>query len=228
MLRFGILLLGFAAAALADSAKIAKDLGRSDTTVRVIVQYQTAPTQADLDQVTAQGGHVRQELSGVKAIALEISAARLEKLAASKGVVYISPDRPLKSSLDYTVPAAGADLALRYGYDAAGVTVAVIDSGIADHPDLAARVLYRESFVDPPAKDKYGHGTHVAGIVAGNGAQSGGAFRGIAPRASLVDLQALDSDGVGSDSSVVRAIERAVELKDTYGIRVVNLSLGRP
>src|SRR5262249_11389602 len=139
-----------------------------------------------------------------------------------------------RRSMDYAGPAAGANVALSYGYAGAGVTVAVIDSGIADHPDLAdpatgrSRVVYRESFVQGPDHDGDGHGTHVAGIVAGNGKLSSGALRGIAARAALVDLQALDQYGVGSDSSVIRALQRAIELKDVYGIRVVNLSLGRP
>jgi serine protease AprX len=144
--------------------------------------------------------------------------------------------RPFGSA-DNFGPATGGDLALRYGYEGRGVTVAVIDSGIADHADLRdaatglLRVLYHESFVPRDSgngkNDRYGHGTHVAGIVAGNGA-SAPALRGMAPQAWLIDLQELDDNGVGSDSSVIAALERAIELKDRYGIRVVNLSLGRP
>jgi serine protease AprX len=91
------------------------------------------------------------------------------------------------------------------GYTGAGVTVAVIDSGINDsHPDLhnangTSRVLYHQDFTGTPTTnlsggqyDLYGHGTHVAGIIAGNGSLSGGQYEGVAPGVTLVDLRALD------------------------------------
>ena len=107
------------------------------------------------------------------------------------------------------------------------------------HPDLNAkggsqsRVVYRQSFIGGVQNDDYGHGTHVAGIVAGNGSSSegGGAFRsfkGIAPNANIIDLRVLDANGMSSDSKVIQAIQTAVQLKSKYNIRVINLSLGRP
>ena len=74
----------------------------------------------------------------------------------------------------------------------------------------------------------YGHGTHVAGIAAGNGMLSFGAYAGVAPGANIINLVALDSTGSGTDSTVIAAIQRAIQLKDQYNIRVINLSLGRP
>ena len=76
--------------------------------------------------------------------------------------------------------------------------------------------------------DGYGHGTHVAGIVAGNGWNSWGWMYGVAPNANLVNLKVLDSTGFGQDSYVIAAIQQAIALKNTYNIRVINLSLGRP
>ena len=90
------------------------------------------------------------------------------------------------------------------------------------------------TFVGPNnISDMYGHGTHVAGLIAGNGTDSSApndfrTFYGTAPNANLIDLQALDSTGSGTDSSVIAAIEAAISLKNTYNIRVINLSLGRP
>ena len=75
--------------------------------------------------------------------------------------------------------------------------------------------------------DLYGHGTHVAGIVGGNGYLSGGNYSGVAPNVNLVDLRALDVNGAGTDSTVIAAIDEAITLKNTYNIRVINLSLGR-
>jgi serine protease AprX len=98
-----------------------------------------------------------------------------------------------------------------------------------------SRIVYSESFVPKvsSAADQYGHGTHVAGIVAGNGAASTGSgyaktFRGIAPNARLINLRVLDANGAGTDSSVISAIDGAIQLKNLYNIRVINLSLGRP
>ena len=124
--------------------------------------------------------------------------------------------------------------------DGTGVGVAVIDSGINDnHDDLedstgVSRVVYHQDFTGTATTnnsgaqwDLYGHGTHVAGIVGANGALSNGRFAGTAPNVNFVDLRVLDKNGSGSDSMVIAAIQRAIQLKSTYNIRVINLSLGR-
>src|SRR5437588_7239672 len=82
------------------------------------------------------------------------------------------------------------------------------------------------------ASDQYGHGTHVAGIIASEGWFSTGSnfthtFKGIAPNANVINLRVLDQNGAGTDSSVIAAIQTAISLKSTYNIRVINLSLGR-
>jgi serine protease AprX len=119
--------------------------------------------------------------------------------------------------------------------------VAVIDSGINDnHPDLwdstetTSRVVYHQDFTGTSNTnssggqyDLFGHGTHVAGIVGGNGYLSNGNYQGVASGVNLVDLRALDLNGNGSDSTVIAAIEAAIALQSTYNIRVINLSLGR-
>src|SRR5207245_1531997 len=107
-----------------------------------------------------------------------------------------------------------------------------------NHPDLqkaagALRVRYSQDFVGGGTDDHYGHGEHVAGILAGNAARSTGpnfthTFRGIAPNANLINLRVLDQNGNGTDSNVIAAIGLAIKVQKTYGIRVINLSLGRP
>jgi serine protease AprX len=113
-----------------------------------------------------------------------------------------------------------------------GVTVAVIDSGIAPHFDsknglLTDRVLARVNFVSGATSvdDTNGHGSHIAGTIAGNGAKSGGAYVGIAPNANLVDVRVTDDQGRGSMSDVVAGIQWVYENRHTYNIRVANLSL---
>src|SRR5260370_6393991 len=138
------------------------------------------------------------------------------------------------------VPAGGADIANSLGNEGTGVGVAVIDSGVNQVWDLQAgatktsRIVYSQNF-DPSANttsDLYGHGTHVAGIIAGNGGSSSCGncdvtFRGIAPNANIINLRALDVNGSATDSTVIAAIQQAIALKSQYNIRVINLSLGR-
>ncbi len=73
--------------------------------------------------------------------------------------------------------------------------------------------------------DNYGHGTHVAGIIAGNGVESLGMYIGIAPKVNLINLKVSDDYGMATSSSVVDAMQWVLEHKDEYNIRVVNLSV---
>ena len=111
----------------------------------------------------------------------------------------------------------------------------------ASHPDLnggllgLSRVVWNQSFVpgNASANDQYGHGTHIAGLIAGNGSSSTGSkysqtFKGIAPQANIINLRVLDQNGAGTDSAVIAAINTAIALKPLFNIRVINLSLGRP
>ena len=110
------------------------------------------------------------------------------------------------------------------GYTGDGARVAVLDTGVdATHPDLAGQVVEPMDFtVDGgDAGDRYGHGTHVAATIAGTGAASGGARKGVAPDAGLVIGKVLDDDGEGTDSQVIAGMEWAASRAD-----VVNMSLG--
>jgi serine protease AprX len=236
--------------AFADTSKISPDLlpllQNGSNKVKVIVQYTNPPQNGGgllggiLGGVLGLlGGVVDTVFSLIPAVAAILSPADVLALSDQSDVSYVSLDRPLHASLDYTAGATGASLAWTSGFDGTGVGIAIIDSGIYPHGDLqakstrASRVVYRQSFVDAVMPDDYGHGTHVAGIAAGNGrssSQSGAfrTFRGIAPNAQLIDLRVLDKNGESSDSVVIHAIERAVQLKSRYNIRIINLSLGRP
>jgi len=125
-----------------------------------------------------------------------------------------------------------ADQLWSQGTTGRGVTVAVLDSGVAADPDLvtpASRILASVNFADQRSvADPGGHGTHVAGIIAGNGTRSAGEFVGIAPEANIVDVRVLSSTGSGRISSVVRGIEWVLAHRVAYNIRVINLSFGAP
>jgi serine protease AprX len=110
------------------------------------------------------------------------------------------------------------------GLKGTGIKVAVVDTGIDDtHPDFAGRIMAAKSFVSDSARDDNGHGTHVAGTVAGNGSKSNGKYIGVAPEAHLYIAKVLRADGSGSMSSVMAGIEWAVLEQQ---VQIINLSLG--
>ncbi len=114
------------------------------------------------------------------------------------------------------------------GYD---VGVAVIDSGItpSDNIEVEEAFDFTGTVTDSKRPDAYGHGTHVAGLVANTGEEAlDGTYRGVAPGVRLIDLKVLDQYGQGFTSDVILAIEFAIVMRDELGIDVINLSLGHP
>ncbi len=127
---------------------------------------------------------------------------------------YISPAQIIK-----------ADRLWEKGIDGQGITVAVIDSGIdKNHPDLIGKVVAEKNFLadEITADDLLGHGTMVAGIIAGSGAASNGRYKGIAPGAKLISVKVIDGKGDGKVSDIIAGIEWAVY----NGADVLSLSLG--
>jgi serine protease AprX len=107
-----------------------------------------------------------------------------------------------------------------------GVTVALMDTGIAEHPDLEGAVITRMDFVNDGATllDPSGHGTFVAGLIAAHGET----FRGVAPDAKLISLRVLDQNGMGTMRSVLAAFDWLLQNRTTMRIKVLNLSFGAP
>ena len=229
--------------------KMARDLDQVDptSTVDVIVQFKDVPTVQTHQRLLARSARHKLALPSIRSSAMAVHASDLNLLADSPDVEFVYPDRKVSTtSYEYAPTAVNANLAWAGGFDASTVGVAVIDSGInSKHPDLStgmlfqsgatSRVVYEQSFVsgDSSTADSFGHGTHVAGLIAGNGASSTGAIftstiRGIGSNIRLINLRVLDANGGGSDSAVIAAIQQAIALKSKYNIRVINLSLGRP
>lgn len=113
------------------------------------------------------------------------------------------------------------------GITGKGITVAVLDTGAAQHPDYAGRLICFRDFVGghPSPYDDYGHGTHVTGILAGNGSLSRN-FRGIAPETKIVHLKVLDRNGNGRRGDVINGIRWVIRHREKYAIRVMNISVG--
>jgi serine protease AprX len=248
-----LMVLAMPLAMFADNSKISPDLQNSSSTSqqRVVVQY--APgTQLScngllgllgcvLNDVVKLGGAILGQLPIVNGLVASLDHNGIVALSNQSNVVYISKDRPLAPFFDNAAPAVNAQAAWNSNLTGSGIGVALIDSGVNAHPDLLttgflpfSRVVYNQSFVagDSSTADAYGHGTHIAGLIAGDGLSSTGfifsqTFKGIAPGANIVNLRVLDANGSGTDSQVIAAIGQAISLKSKYNIKVINLSLGR-
>jgi serine protease AprX len=235
-----VLALVAGAGLILAGSNTAPDLPTSSTaSVDVIVQYKTAPTQSELSELGPYG-QIKKQFVHVNAVWAMLTAAQIQTVSRDSNVNYISPNRPTKGTLDITTSAVNANIAWGMGYTGTGIGVAVIDSGIYAHDDLktangsGSRIVYSQSFIPGlNASDQFGHGTHVAGIVGSNGKDSTGrsftrTLQGVAPNVNLINLRVLDANGAGTDAGVIAAIDTAISLKNTYNIRVINLSLGRP
>jgi serine protease AprX len=203
-------------------------IAASQGSVRVIVRA-TDVSEVET-QVAAAGGRIGRRLTGINAVVAEVPVRSLVGIASLPGVRGVSLDRRVEGALERTGAAIGARwVTQNLGVDGTGVGVAIIDSGVTrTHDDLNGnRVVQFVDFVDYQAQphDGYGHGTHVAGIIAGSGFDSDLARRGIAPGAHLIVLKALDERGDGFISNAIAAIDYAIEQRAAYNIRVINLSV---
>jgi len=205
---------------------------------RVIVQG----SHADLEALAARRRLqiVRHFTGGAVLLA---DSAEVNELASEAGIESLSGDLRVRTSMSVSNKSTAADQtrAGKPGLLGIGgipavtgkdIGVAVIDSGISAHTALTGKIAYSQSFVDgdPSVSDAYGHGTHVAGIIAGSATSVTSLYTGgIAPGVTkLVNLRVLGADGSGYVSDVIDAIEWAISHKQQYNIRVINLSLGHP
>ncbi len=187
------------------------------------------------EEILAGGGHIEADLPIIGGFSAEIPPKEILKIAR-KGTLAIIPDGDMHAYLDVASPAVGATTINHKGFTGKGVTVAVIDTGIAPHKDLSdlktgqSRIIGFKDFVNGKTEpyDDNGHGTHCAGDVAANGASSSGKNVGPAPDASLVGVKVLSGSGSGSFSNIIQGIQWVVENKDKFNppIRVVSMSLG--
>jgi serine protease AprX len=218
-----------------------------DRQLPVIVQMKATPStrRAASDDgkealtLVAQHGRGGKPLGLIRGASGALSPKEIENLSHDARVAAIYPDLPVRrSGGDNLVTAypgeVGAPAIWDLGRTGRGVTVAVLDSGIAQDPDLTLptnRILTAVNFADPlpvGQQDPGGHGTHVAGIIAGDGGKAGHQYVGVAPNANLVDVRVLDTFGSGTASSVIAGLQWVVAHKNDYGIRIVNMSLGAP
>ncbi|MBI2953686.1 MAG: S8 family serine peptidase [Chloroflexi bacterium] len=186
-------------------------------------------------KIAKHGGVASRSLGIVGGASGKINLRRLAALSREPAVRYISLDARLVATggpyggdlIDYT-KALNADDVWATGFSGSGVTVAVLDSGVAALPngiDPRRLVASIDLVGGPPSSpDPGGHGTHVAGIAAGRDAN----WSGIAPEANIASVRVIDRNGNARMSTVIQGIQWAVQNRKAYGIRVLNLSLGGP
>src|SRR5713226_1952834 len=205
-----LLLMAAVTVARADDSKISPELRNlpSNQQAQVIVQY--APgTQLNcsglfgliacaVNDILQLAGAILGQLPLINRVVALLDGNGIVHLSNQSNVVYISQDRPLKPVLNNAASAVNAEFAWQSNYTGAGIGVALIDSGVGTSVDLnqgillLSRVVYQQSFVPGNSNpgDQYGHGTHIAGLIAGNGFNSTGilynkTFKGIAPGAKI-------------------------------------------
>jgi serine protease AprX len=206
--------------------------------VRVIVQ-KLAKSQTVEALVTSLGGTVLSDLPIINAFSAKMSADSAYQLAMSPEVRWISIDGEVHSTAvetssevdaydppNYYLDTLGIPAVWNQQIDGTGIGVAIIDSGVArdnDFTKLALNKGFNLNSITPI--DLYGHGTHIAGIVAGNGRDSLGKYKGIAPGSTLIGLKVADDLGLAFESDVVKALQWTYDNKDLYNIKVINLSI---
>lgn len=181
-----------------------------------------------VNKLKESGCNIKYYLDLIDAVAIEAQPTLIKKLAEDDDVVYISHDSGVTTCLNVAREAIGADKCPQSGNN---VGVAVIDTGIYPHADLTFRknrVVEFVDFVNGKKKpyDDNGHGTHCAGIIAGDGMMSNGKYTGIAPKANLIGLKVMNAYGEGNSSDILAALEWVNSNRQKYNIRVVSLSFG--
>jgi serine protease AprX len=247
-----ILCLGFLTSAPAQESvrKAAVDpaVRAAHGLVRVIVRGDDARTAGIA--VSRAGGRVTLPLPIVDGVAATIPASRIDDVARANAVRAITLDGPLHVMSNPPPPsntrsvytkATRASMAWMAGITGTGVTVALIDTGVSEVADLAGRIVPVEGNPgtlpgttspcinlsgESDCRDSYGHGTFLAGLIAGNGASSNGNWKGVAPNANIISLKIAGATGAADVSNVLAALQWVVSFRTQYGIRVLNLSLG--
>jgi serine protease AprX len=228
-----------------SSAVAVVDSGLSHATglVRVVVTAATGGVAAAARAVTASHGTVRAPLPVVDGVSATVPAADLGRLAHQPGLRAVTLDRVgrfsgysvdgVTTASSFVSTTGAGQAAWQRGYTGQGIGVAVLDTGISPMPDVAGRVVYGPDLSgEGSIIDTYGHGTVMGGIIAGNGAdsarRSGGAYTGVAPKATLVSVKTAGANGAVDVSTVLQGMSWISAYADQFNIRVLSLSWGTP
>ncbi len=178
--------------------KLQKELNEGNELIYLIVHINGVVGNTEKGELQSLGARIRHEYKIINATAISIEKVQVEKIAKLEFVERLELDSETKASLPQSTAQIGVQR-VWLGYNAFGenVKIAVLDTGIDnEHRDLK-NVILEKDFINEGTDDLNGHGTHVAGIIAGSGELSGGINRGVAPKAELIDVKVLDKNGNG-------------------------------
>jgi len=216
----------------------------SGQAVSVIVQ-KISTTNSPEAEVEKLGGRVDGDLSFINSFYAEMTAGAAVELSRMESVRWVSLDAKMVSSacsqcIDTRYLANSYISTIRADkiwndptyLQGQGIGVAVVDSGINQNGDLytnmgvnrqVANVRFNTDYNQNPS-DGYGHGTHVSSVIGGDGSESNGKYIGVAPMVNIINIKVSNDDGSARTSDVIQGLQWALNNKDTYNIRVVNLS----
>ncbi|MGI6732306.1 MAG: S8 family peptidase [Anaerovoracaceae bacterium] len=196
------------------------------------------------DCIIKNYGKIKYELPFINAVSVEIPQEKIPTVSSNKMIDLVSNDAIVSKSpispgiMKVTRPDGFSRRPGPQLFESErdrlvmgrGVGVAVIDTGIAPHYDLIKpynRIIAFKDFVGEKSDpyDDDGHGTHVAGIVAGNGYTTG-KYIGTSPCCNIISIKALDHAGNGTESDILAALQWVIHHRRMFNIRVINLSLG--
>lgn len=196
--------------------------------IQVIVHCMEYEKRRELFEVL---GYIKYKLPMINSYVLELDEAGLEAIRAMEGSLNIEYDAHITAQMNRVNEIIESDWAHEQGYTGKGVGVAIVDTGIAPHKDFIEGGNRITGFVDfinhkTEPYDDNGHGSHVAGIIGGNGFSSKGKYKGVAPECNLIAVKVLDHRGDGNISDVLAGLQWILDNRKRYNIRVVNISVG--
>ena len=176
-------------------------------------------------------GRKSRKINILNCCSTKLSPKKINELLQSEHIKKIYLDAEVKALLNKACPSVNAPYAWKNNRTGKGIPTAVIDTGINPHDDLVKptnRIIAFKDLVKNKTTpyDDNGHGTHVAGDIAGNGLCSNGLYKGPAYKSALIGIKALDKYGSGSLSDIITGIDWCIQNKDKYNIKILNLSLG--
>lgn len=176
-------------------------------------------------------GHIKYKLPMIDAYVIEVEESKLEYIKAMDDIFSIEMDTHITAQMNRVNDTIESRWAHEQGYLGKGVGVAIVDTGIGLHKDFTEggnRVIAFRDFINRKTEpyDDNGHGTHVAGIIGGNGYSSKGKYMGVAPECNFIVLKVLDHRGDGNISDVLAGLQWIIDHRKRYNIRVVNISVG--
>lgn len=221
----------------ADSAILQKARSDPASVLSLIIRESAPRSDAAESLVRALHGRVTRELSIVGGFAATLPASKLRDLLDSPTVLRVWGDGQVRVSGDTAKYDAAASNTVwqqtlllpdaRKTYDGSEVTVALLDTGVTPNLDLAGRIIASADLTsEADGIDRYGHGTHLAGIIAGNGLLSLGKWAGVAPKANLVSVKVAGADGSADVSVIIAGLQWVLAHRTTFNIKVLNLSFG--